>query len=266
MKEERARFWLAFGRSGSLFIGMNPEPVFHPYGVAHCAVIVMTVGLPVLFWATARGPGKEGYRRGVRYGLAGLLLANWIGYEVNRASVGQFNAAHALPMQLCDWAMFATIAALVTCRRGVYEVAYFWGLAGTLQAILTPNLKEGFPSLWFFCFFIAHAGIVVGVLYLTAVEGLRPRPGSIVKAMLWSEIYLAAALLVNHLTGANYGFLSHRPAGKSLLDYLSDRHSIYLLELNLMALGFFLILYVPFLAADLMGMERERANPGNRTE
>jgi len=60
--------------------------------------------------------------------------------------VGKFTAADAMPMQLCDWAMFAVIAALVTRRRGVYELAYFWGLAGTLQAILTPNLRDGFPS------------------------------------------------------------------------------------------------------------------------
>jgi hypothetical integral membrane protein (TIGR02206 family) len=231
---------------------MLPQPVFRPYGAAHLVVIGLTVGLPVFFWATARQEGREGYRRAVRYGLAGLLLANWIGYEVERAGVGQFTAAHALPMQLCDWAMFAVIAALVTLRCAVYEVAYFWGLAGTLQAILTPNLQEGFPSLWFFSFFLAHSGIVVGVLYLTAVEGLRPRPGSIARAMLWSEAYLGAALMVNDWTGANYGFLSHRPFGKSLLDYLSDNHWLYLGEMNLLAVGFYLILYLPFGLRDLI--------------
>jgi hypothetical integral membrane protein (TIGR02206 family) len=220
-------------------------------------VIGVTVGLPVFFWATARQAGREGYRKGVRFGLAGLLLANWIGYEIERAGVGQFTAAHALPMQLCDWAMFAVIAALVTLRCAVYEVAYFWGLAGTLQAILTPNLQEGFPSLWFFSFFLAHSGIVVGVLYLTAVEGLRPRAGSIVRAMAWSEVYLVVALTVNRWTGANYGFLSHRPLGKSLLDYLSDNHWVYLLEMNLLAVGFYGVLYLPFWVGDLIrGRER----------
>jgi len=220
--------------------------------VAHWTVIGLTVGLPVFFWATARGAGKTGYRRAVRYGLAGLLLANWIGYEVNRAGIGQFDLAHAAPMQLCDWAMFAVIAALVTLRPRVYEVAYFWGLAGTLQAILTPNLREGFPSVWFVSFFFAHSGIVVGVLYLTAVEGLRPRGGSILWALLWSEIYLGAALLVNYVTGANYGFLSHRPFGKSLLDYLSDHHWVYVLEMNLLAVVFYLVLYLPFWVGDLI--------------
>ena len=237
---------------GFLAAAMDLTPRFQLFGVAHLVVIGLTVGLPVFFWATARGVERGGYRKGVRYGQAGLLLVNWIGYEMNRAGVGQFDAAHALPMQLCDWAMFAVIGALVTCRRGVYEVAYFWGLAGTLQAILTPNLREGFPSLWFFCFFIAHCGIVVGVLYLTAVEGLRPRGWSIVRAMAWSEVYFAAALGVNYFTGANYGFLSHRPEGKSLLDWLSGNHGVYLVEMNLLALGFYLVLYTPFWLRDML--------------
>jgi hypothetical integral membrane protein (TIGR02206 family) len=229
-----------------------PAPAFQPFGAAHLIVIALTVALPAFFWATARGDGREGYRAGVRYGLAGLLLVNWVAYEVNRAWVGQFTPAGALPMQLCDWAMFAVIAALVTLRPAVYEVAYFWGLAGTLQAILTPNLREGFPSAFFFCFFIAHAGIVIGVLYLAAVEGLRPTPGSIVRAILWSQVYLGMALIVNSMTGANYGFLSHRPFGKSLLDYLSDNHWLYLAELELLALLFYLALYAPFLVRDLL--------------
>jgi hypothetical integral membrane protein (TIGR02206 family) len=229
---------------------MPLPPIFHPYGLSHWVVIALTLGLPVLFWATARGEGRSGYRAGIRYGLSILLFANWICYEVNRAGVGQFDVAHAAPMQLCDWAMFAVIVALITLRRGVYEVAYFWGLAGTLQAILTPNLKEGFPSPWFISFFVAHCGIVVGVLYLTAVEGLRPRPWSIVHALLWSEVYLVVALIVNASTGANYGFLSHRPFGKSLLDYLSDNHTLYVVEMNLLAVAFYFLLYVPFWVRD----------------
>ncbi len=229
---------------------MSPPPVFYPYGLSHWVVIGLTIGLPLFFWATAREPGRAGYRAGIRYGLSALLFVNWIAYEVNRAGVGQFDMAHAAPMQLCDWAMFAVIAALVTLRRGVYEVAYFWGLAGTFQAILTPNLKEGFPSPWFISFFVAHCGIVVGVLYLTAVEGLRPRPWSIARALLWSEVYLAAALAVNEFTGANYGFLSHRPFGKSLLDYLSDNHTLYIIEMNLLAVAFYLLLYAPFWVRD----------------
>ena len=47
----------------------------------------------------------------------------------------------ALPFQLCDWAMVAIIVALLTGRERWLEVAYFWGIGGTAQAILTPDLQ-----------------------------------------------------------------------------------------------------------------------------
>jgi hypothetical integral membrane protein (TIGR02206 family) len=231
---------------------MSPEPPFHPYGPAHLVVIGLTAGLPLFFWATARGPGREGYRKAVRYGLVGLLLTSWAAYEAMRFNDGQLTMINALPMQLCDWATVAIMIALVTRWRGAYETAYFWGLAGTLQAILTPNLQEGFPSPRFIDFFVGHCGIVVGVLFLTAVEGLRPRPWSIARAMAWSEVYFVTALAVNSIVGSNYGFLTHRPLGHSLLDYLSDNHPLYLLQLNLLALGFYLALYMPFWLRDVI--------------
>jgi hypothetical integral membrane protein (TIGR02206 family) len=251
-------FGLAISEGGFLSAGMNPEPPFRLFGTAHLVVIGLTAGLPVFFWATARQPGRAGYRRAVRYGLAGLLLANWIAYEVIRARDGQFTPMDALPMQLCDWAMLAVMAALITLRERIYEVAYFWGMAGTLQAILTPNLQEGFPSPRFINFFVSHCGIVVAVMHLTAVEGLRPRPRSIARAMLWSEVYFVTALAVNGLTGANYGFLTHKPLGKSLLDWLSPNHPLYLLELNLLAAAFYLALYSPFWLRDSISAARGR--------
>jgi hypothetical integral membrane protein (TIGR02206 family) len=142
------------------------------------------------------------------------------------------------------------VVALITRRLRWYEPAYFWGLGGTLQAIITPNLDCGFPAFRWISFFITHSGIVAGVLFMTAAMGLRPRPISLARVLLWSEVYLACALAVNALAGANYGFLSRKPDGPSLLDYLSQTHTWYVLEMNLLAIVFFAILYLPFAAWD----------------
>jgi hypothetical integral membrane protein (TIGR02206 family) len=238
---------------------MHDASRFQLFGPAHLVVIGLTIGLPIIARFTLRGPERARLRQSVRYGLAGLMFADWIAYEVVRALDGQFTLRDAAPMQLCDWALFATIAALVTCRRGIYELAYFWGMSGTFQAILTPNLPEGFPSPRFFAFFIAHCGIVVGVMLLTATEGLRPARGALVRAMLWSQAYLVTALLVNIWTGANYGFLLHHPAGRSLLDYLPPNHLAYLGCMELLALLFFCVLYAPFLL--MPARQRAKAAP-----
>jgi len=78
-----------------------------------------------------------------------------------------------LPLQLCDWAMAVIIVALWTGNRRWLEVAYFWGIGGTLQAIITPNLRYGFPDLRFISFFVAHSGIIIGIVFLMLIYGFR---------------------------------------------------------------------------------------------
>ena len=59
------------------------------------------------------------------------------------------------------------------------------------------------------------------------------------------------ALLVDKLTGFNYGFLLHKPEAFSILSFLSDWWPLYLLQLHAVALLFFLVLYAPFAIVDL---------------
>lgn len=223
------------------------EPAFRCFGVSHLVVMVLTVAVPLGLRAMIGGPGREAARRLARWALAALLVANWLGFEVVRLMDGEFMWRKDLPMQLCDWATVAVIVTLLTRRPGWFEKAYYWGLAGTLQAVLTPDLREGFPSVRFFNFFIGHAGLVAAVLALVWVERMRPRGwASILRVMAWSEVYFLAALAVNAATGENYGFLSGKPPTHSLLDLLSDERWAYWAELNLLAIVYFALLYAPF--------------------
>ena len=52
------------------------------------------------------------------------------------------------------------------------------------------------------------------------------------------------------ITGVNYGFLLHKPEAKTLLNILSDSHPLYLFEMHLLALAFFVVLYLPFAIYD----------------
>ncbi|PYJ29872.1 MAG: TIGR02206 family membrane protein [Verrucomicrobia bacterium] len=131
-----------------------------------------------------------------------------------------------------------------------FEVAYFWGIGGTLQAVLTPNLRFGFPDWRFISFFTSHCGIIVGVVFLMLTRGYRPYPISIVRVWLWSEFYFVVTFVVDGLTGFNYGFLLHKPEAFSILSFLSDSRPLYLLQMHGVALLFFLVLYAPFAIFD----------------
>ena len=63
-------------------------------------------------------------------------------------------------------------------------------------------------------------------------------------------------IIVDLITGVNYGYLLHKPKEASLLDFLSDNWPIYLLQMHLLALAFFCVLYVPFAIYDLFKRKR----------
>lgn len=177
------------------------------------------------------------------FAYAGDLAAKWFN--------GTFTAEFALPMQLCDWALAAIVCALWWRWKACFDVAYFWGLAATLQAIFTPAIAADLHWLRKLGFFFIHAGIVAGVVHLIVTARFRPIwPRSIVRIVIASEIYLATALSVNALTGGNYGFLSHKPTTRSMLDVFSDTPSLYVAQINLVAFVFFAALYVPWWIAD----------------
>ena len=156
-----------------------------------------------------------------------------------------------LPMQLCDWVLFAVAASLWFRWQLGFELGYFWGLAGTMQALITPAIAMTEARWRLFGFFFSHALIVVSVLHLLITERCRPWPRSLLRVFVCSEIYVAAALLVNAATGGNYGFLAHRPAQATLLDHFSDTPWLYIAQINGLALLLFPALYLPWLIWDL---------------
>jgi len=231
---------------------MNTAPEFHPWSPSHLVVICLTIGIPFLLALIVHRSKSRFLERSICFAISALLLINYIAYLIVARQFGITHWYKALPLQLCDWAMIVIIGALWTANRRWLEIAYFWGIGGTLQAIITPNLRFGFPDLRFISFFVAHCGIIIGVVFLMLVYGFRPRPIAIVRTFLWTEVYFVVAFTVDLLTGENYGFLLHRPEAASLLSFLSESRPLYLLEFHLLAFLFFCLLYAPFAIVDLV--------------
>jgi hypothetical integral membrane protein (TIGR02206 family) len=226
-------------------------PVFERFGLAHLVVILLTIALPFVMAAFLRKSRWPRGERTIGKIIAILLGLNYLGYALYLRSTQEITWQTELPFQLCDWAMVAIVVALLTGRERWLEVAYFWGLGGTLQAILTPDLRHAFPDVRFFSFFIGHSGIVVGILFLMIARGYRPHFSSIWRTFAWSEVYFVVTIVVDLITGVNYGYLLRKPQEASLLSFLSDNWPIYLLQMHLLALAFFFALYVPFAIYDL---------------
>jgi hypothetical integral membrane protein (TIGR02206 family) len=237
---------------------MNTAPSFHAYGPTHLSVIFLTITLPFVLAAIARRLKCE---RAIVVSLSALVVINYIMYLLLIRRFGAVSWQQALPLQLCDWGMVVVIVAMLSGNQRWFEVAYFWGIGGTLQAVLTPNLRFGFPDFRFISFFVSHGVIIIGVVFLMLLHRYRPWPMSIVRVFLWTELYFIVTMIADAYTGFNYGFLLHKPEAFSILSLLSDSRPLYLLQMHGVALLFFVVLYAPFAVYDLVA--RSRAVPGD---
>lgn len=150
---------------------------------------------------------------------AALLVTSGLWLETDL--VGQaFSAATSLPFALCDVAALVAAAALLTRQRLLVEITYFWGLAGSLQSLLTPDLKVGWPSLEFVEYVVAHVAIVCAALFLVVGQRLAPRRRAVVRIWFITLAYSAFVGVIDAVTGGNYMYLRHVPGEWTLLSVL----------------------------------------------
>jgi hypothetical integral membrane protein (TIGR02206 family) len=209
------------------------------------AVAVIALATAALVTAARLRPGR--WTDAAARILAGVLVGAEVGWWIylvathaNRAEL-----AYALPFQLCDAAIFVSAFALWTRRQLLVEITYFWGLAGTIQAIFTPDLPQHFPSFPFIQYYVAHGGVVAAALLLVVGLGQWPRR----QALLWVAAitvgYAAFVGLLDALTGADYLYLRAKPVSATLLDVMGP-WPWYIGWAALVGMALFVILDAPF--------------------
>lgn len=209
---------------------------------------LLTVGLIALLTAALvvaarRRPGPWTLRA-CRL-LALLIVGSEASWWVWLAFQGTYRADFALPLQLCDIACFVSAAALWTRRPLLVELTWYWGLAGTANGLVTPDLPNHFPDFLFFQYFLTHGGIVVAAFLLVVGLRISPRPWSAVRAFGLTFALLVADGLVDLAIDANYLYLRHPPAIHSLFDLLGP-WPWYIAGAAAVALVSFLLLELPF--------------------
>lgn len=232
-------------------------PPFHAFGPSHLAVLGLCAALFGLLALTARTAPPV--CRGLERALALLLLLSWPLSVLAHWQLGELHAGNSLPLHLCDVAAIAGGLALLTRHRLAAEIVYFFGLAGTLQGLITPNLDVDYPSLRYFSFFILHGGVVVAALHVVSAQKCPPRPGAVPRMVGLTLAYAACVGVVNAVFGSNYAFLCAKPAQASLMDALGP-WPWYIGSLVLLCGVFYSVLYLPFWL-----IRHQRSRQGNVT-
>lgn len=219
---------------------------FKLFSLPHIIVILVIVFLNIFIFIKRSSLRSYKYDKTARYIISALLLLQEVSLNIWYIYSGEWSISYSLPLHLCGASVILCSIMLLTNSYKIYEVAYFWGLGGAVQAILTPDLGSyGYPHYRFFQFFVSHGLIVTACIYMTFVKEHRPALKSVFKAFYSLNIYTVIIGIFNYFTNSNYLFICEKPQGKSILDLLGS-WPYYIAFLEVIGFVLFFLLYIPF--------------------
>jgi len=226
---------------------------------ALAVIAVVAIALVALLRRFAGQAGEARVRWLVCWALAVVLVASQLAEQGTAVAAGYWSAQETLPLHLCDIAVFVVAIALVGAarvrttaggwRQLLYELAWFWGIGGTVQALLTPDLNDPFPKPAYFAYFAEHGAIVAAVVVMTAGLRLRPTRGALCRVWLLTNTLAVPVGVIDALLGANYMFLCGPPKNPSIYDYFGS-WPWSLLTLEVVGTGILGVCYAPFWLSD----------------
>ena len=156
-----------------------------------------------------------------------------------------FDIKEDLPFHLCNIIALLLPVFSLTKSKTIYEIIFFWVLAGTSHSVITPDLVNGFPNFIFFKYWYVHAGLIIFIFYATIVYGFKPNLKSVFKSFMALQLYIGLMILVNYVTEANYFYTNRKPIGATALDYLGEWPA-YIFVAELIMIPYFLLFLIPF--------------------
>ena len=126
-----------------------------------------------------------------------------------------------------------------------------------MQATITPDLGQNFPSIYYFTYFTYHIGAIVAGCMLVFGTGRYPRRHAAWWVWGLTLAYAVLPAVADVITGGNYMYLHFRPVHNSLLS-LMGHWPWYIPEAALVGLAMLLVLQW---LADAVGRRDRRAVP-----
>ena len=227
---------------------------FVTFGLPHCAAMAATVVAAIYMVRLNRSPSMTRERKHRANVILAVILITavsldpvltWLRYRESPDTAARLVRETALPLYLCDVVSFVLAYALIRRRQRWAEMGYLWGMAGTVQGLITPTLHFSWDTVEYYAFFAQHGGVPVAALTLAFGTELKPHHEAFGRAVFWSWMYMAIVYGLNRLLDANYGFLNAKPGVGTLFDYMGP-YPWYLLTLQVIAFTLYLLLLLPF--------------------
>jgi hypothetical integral membrane protein (TIGR02206 family) len=233
---------------GAYFTGDYHGPAFELFGPAHLAALATIVVLNLFLFRFRKSDKKT--KIVIRRSLAVILWLDESAWQIWNLAIGRWAIQTMLPLNICSILIWLSGFMLIFENYQIYEFAYFLGIGGGIQYLLTPDLGAyGFPHFRFFQTFISHGLLVTTPIYMTVVEGFRPTWKSVLRVTFWINLYMGLIFFINSAIGSDYLMINGKPGTFSLLDILPP-WPYYIIFMELIGIATILLLYSPFIIRD----------------
>ena len=237
------------------FLGAGTEPEFAIFTFAHAAPILVMLAVIFLLRRYQEKIRSWRHESCLRYILAfGLICAEMAYYWrlVAIPSLGP-NPVENLPIGVCTWALIFCSYMVIGKSQTLFDISYFWLLAGSVFALLTPTplTYTGPTRFRYYQFWAAHTLPFISVFYMIFIHGMRPTVKSAIKAYLALLVLAVIAYYTNTLIpGANYLFLAKPESAPSVLDILPPNLFLRTAIIVLVITALFVVVYLPWYLKD----------------
>lgn len=219
---------------------------FEAYTMEHFLPIIIAI---LIGWASIVVANRRLSER--QKTILGTFLAMFpffciIGRLTYVVLAGSYDPALDLPFFMCRFVALILPFVIYTRQRFLLGILYFWVLAGTVNAVITPDLFSNFGHWEYILYFVYHLMLIVAIIYAACVYKFQIGWRDYRNAVLGVIVFTIFSIGINFLLKANYNYLSEKPEVASMLDYMGPWPWYIFVGYLLMFFLFFLAL-LPYL-------------------
>lgn len=222
---------------------------FSYFSLAHFAPIFVMLALIYLIYRYKDQLRNWKHEETLRIVFAAVLLFSDSSYFWHKIYLQVGEPANHLPVTICGWAAIMSAFMLLTKREKLFDVVYFFVLAGSSNALITPAviMDNGPTHFRYYQFWLEHTSIFVAVFYMIFVFGFRINFKSMIRSFVVLLGLGALALAVNSfIPGANYLFLATSEQGDSVLNFLPSSLGLRMLIMGSIISILYILAYLPW--------------------
>lgn len=233
----------------SNFFDHGVEGEFKYFSLTHFIPIIIMILIIYLLYKYKDKIRELKYEDNIRIIIAAILLLSDMSYFWHKMYIGADIADH-LPVTVCGWSAILGSFMLLTKKQGIFDVVYFFVLAGSINALITPAviIDNGPTHFRYYQFWVEHTSIFIAVFYMIFVHRFKVNTKSIIRSSSVLILLTLLAIYVNsNIEGANYLFLSTTEVGDSALNFLPTNLGLRLLVMGTIIGILYFIAYLPWL-------------------